>query len=523
MPNDSNSRPNIVFFMMDQLSAKWLEGDMAAACPTPNIDWLRDNGVTFSSCLSSNPVCCPSRATMATGLTTRGHGVLQNGYELDPALPTFMQSLQGAGWQTAAYGKIHFHSHFHGVHPDYRPYGFDTVLNTEDPRAGEWLDWLDDYAPEYYDAALATIWPTGIPELQQYGPEQVDLLDRIARAKERYASMTDRSRPDFVPGCYEAPFPAEITQTEWITRNALDYIADADPERPLYTHISYVQPHGPSCPPEGYLGQIDTDLITEPLAPEWVDDLLGPACYATSEGVLFDIPSYWRGRRQFFLADMVHLDEQLGQVITGLRDAGRWDNTYLILITDHGELLMDHGFTGKGERPYDACVRVPLMIAGPGLQGGTTRSEIVQLEDICPTVLEMADLPLYQPTAMGPYLKETPVPALAGRSLLPLCRGEQARGWRDAGYIESYNNIGTCTPRNWARTVRTARYRYTMFPGNQGEQLFDLRNDPDETVNLAGDAAYGGVRREMRDRLLEEVLLQDYPHSPRELFSLGVH
>jgi len=127
MPNDSSTRPNIVFFMMDQLSAKWLEGDMAAACPTPNIDWLRSNGVTFSSCLSSNPVCCPARATMATGLTTRGHGVLQNGYELDPALPTFMQSLQGAGWQTAAYGKIHFHSHFHGVHPDYRPFGFDQV------------------------------------------------------------------------------------------------------------------------------------------------------------------------------------------------------------------------------------------------------------------------------------------------------------------------------------------------------------------------------------------------------------
>ena len=127
---------------------------------------------------------------------------------------------------------------------------------------------------------------------------------------------------------------------------------------------------------------------------------------------------------------------------------------------------------------------------------------------------------------MGPYLRETPVPVVHGRAVAAAPLSGWRRGprlARRAGYIESYNNITTCTPRNWARTVRTVKWRYTMFPGNQGEQLFHLGNDPDETINLAGDLAYAGVRREMRDRLLEKVLLQDYPHSPRELFSLGVH
>ena len=75
---------NIVVFIVDQLSARWLEESSALACPTPNLDRLRRAGVTFTNAYTSNPVCCAARATLATGLTSRGHGVLQNGYRLNP-------------------------------------------------------------------------------------------------------------------------------------------------------------------------------------------------------------------------------------------------------------------------------------------------------------------------------------------------------------------------------------------------------------------------------------------------------
>ncbi|MCX7014194.1 MAG: sulfatase-like hydrolase/transferase, partial [Candidatus Sumerlaeota bacterium] len=114
MPN-----PDIVFFMVDQLSAKWLEAAVAGVCPVPNVERLMRRGVTFRNAITSNPVCCPARATLATGLTTRGHGVLENGYELDGALPTFMRALQQGGWRTGAFGKVHFRPHFAGVHLDY--------------------------------------------------------------------------------------------------------------------------------------------------------------------------------------------------------------------------------------------------------------------------------------------------------------------------------------------------------------------------------------------------------------------
>ena len=191
-------------------------------------------------------------------------------------------------------------------------------------------------------------------------------------------------------------------------------------------------------------------------------------------------------------------------------------------MADHGELLLDHGFTGKGERHYDASVRVPLTIAGPGLRRGTTVDRFVQHEDLFPTILEIAGVEPPPPRTMGPYLREAPA-SLSGRSLLPLCRGEQPAAWRDAAYIESYNNISTATPRNWARTVRTADWRYTRYPDEAGEQLFHLAEDPDEQRNLAADPTCATVRNELRDRLLDLVILQDYPHTRRDLYALGVH
>jgi len=209
-------------------------------------------------------------------------------------------------------------------------------------------------------------------------------------------------------------------------------------------------------------------------------------------------------------------------VVAALDEAGRRDTTYLIFLSDHGELLLDHGFTGKGERHYDACVRVPLIVAGPGVERGATCDAFVQLEDICPTVLELAGLPYPEPTVMGPYHRGRPA-ALPGRSLVPLCQGRVPPDWRDAAYIESYNNIRGSEPMDWARTVRTRDWRYTLYPAGTGEQLFHLSDDPDETKNLAFEPRVAHVRQRLRDRLLELVVLQDYPHTPRERFALGVH
>ena len=511
---------NIVLFLVDQLSAKWLEGSSALACPTPNLDRLRRAGTTFTNAYASNPVCCAARATLATGLTSRGHGVLQNGYRLNPELPTVMGALQTAGWQTGAFGKLHFEPHYRGFDVDFRKYGFDVVHNTEDPRGGAWLDWIEHNHPEEYDAALATVWPTSIPAFSSYGTNRTDLASRIREIRENFRWGTDEY-PDGTAQYYVLPFPEELSQTAWISGHALDFLANSDPNRPVYAHISYVQPHAPSCPPAEYMERINRSYIPEPVPSEWMDDPLAPHCFAQSS--FRGDTATWRDRRQFYLADVAHLDHQLGRVVDALEESGRWEETVLIFLSDHGDLLYDHGFFGKGERHYDACVRVPLIVAGAGLRQGLKCDALVQLEDIVPTILETADLPQPHLTSEGPHSLEETHPALPGASLLPWCRGEQPSDWRDAVYIESYNNTNSRTPQNWARTIRTDEWRYTLYPGGAGEQLFHIADDADETRNLAGDASKAKIRGAMRDRLLESVILQDYPHPPRDLFALGVH
>ena len=517
-----DKRPNIVFFMVDQLSAKWLEAAWAGVCPTPNIDRLRAEGVTFTHAITSNPVCMPTRATMATGLTTRGHGVLENGYQLDPTLPTFMQTLQRNGWRTGALGKVHLRPHFAGLYPDYRPFGFDVTHITEDSRGGEWLDWVERECPEWFENVLATIWSTGIPEFSSYGAEGVDLKSRIESVKDGFQWATaEFPKNDPEAWAYTLPFPKEVSQTEWITRQAEVFLRNTSADQPLYAHISYVQPHSPFCPPGEYMKHVDTGRITAPAPPEWVADPHAPGYFDDKEPVDRD----WHYARHCYFADIVHLDEQLGRILDVLAETGRRDNTYIIFASDHGDLLGDQGFHGKTERHYDACIRVPLIISGPGLQKGSVCDEIVQHEDICPTVLEMASVEPWVMPKTGPYLKVSAedIRVFAGRSLLSLCRGEAPEGWRKAAYSESYNALLSVEPGDWARTIRTKDFRYTFYPDGNGEQLFDLRVDPDEQDNVVADPAFATVRQELRDHLLELVVLQDHPKTRRELFALGVH
>jgi arylsulfatase A-like enzyme len=248
-------------------------------------------------------------------------------------------------------------------------------------------------------------------------------------------------------------------------------------------------------------------------------------------------PGHFRGRypgrgdarrglwaRKVYFADLVHLDRQLGRVVQALETAGRLESTTIIFLSDHGEMLGDHGMHGKEDKHYDACIRVPLIVAAPRVEGrGLTCDAMVQLEDICPTILDAAGLSLPPLPTMGPNAPaHKGYPVMAGRSLLGPACGRQGQDWRDAAYCGSYNGIWSASVGDWAQTIRTANLRYTYWP-NGGEQLFDLANDPGEQRNLVDDPAWAKTRDELRFRLMRLLILQDYPRTRRELFALGVH
>lgn len=510
--------------MMDQLSAKWLEAaEKENICTIPNFKALKEKGVHFNQAFSSNPLCCPARATLATGLSSRQHGVLQNGYSLNKEIPTMMGVLQDNGWRTGLFGKLHLHPHYAGLYPDYKSYGFDVTYITEDPRGGEWLDWVKKEYPEHFEDALATIWPDHIPEFKTYGSDKENLQKKIKEIRKEY-DWSSQVVPDGDSGHYSHPFPEKVSQTNWITENALNYIRETDPDTQIFAQISYVQPHAPYNAPEECFYNVKEKNIPEPITPAWPEDPLHPVGW--DEGfyrIRKHIPENWREIRKCYFADLIHLDRQLGKVIKELEETGRLENTYIFLLSDHGDMLFDHGCKGKGEIHYDACIRIPLIISGPGIKEGVTSKAFVQLEDICPTVMDIAGIDFPVPQKMGPYLREEKeIESLPGYSLLPILRGNKVSN-RKYAYVESYSMTTNVKPYWWARTIRNQKYRYTYFPCDGGEQLFDLEDDPQEINNLANDSEYDDIHKELKDNLLDEIILQDYPHPPRDLFAHGVH
>lgn len=524
--NDTKTtKPDIIVFMMDQLAAKWLEqARQEQIIATPSFDRLRAMGVEFTSCISSNPLCAPARATLATGMNSHGHGVIENGYALDPKLPNFMRSMQSNGWATGLFGKSHFRPHYSGLYQDYTVYGYDVVHNTEDARGGEWLDWVRTEHPEHFDDVLSSVWAAGIlPEFSAYGPDNLNIkarVEKLRKEKGLTGPATDTDGP--------LPFPTELSQTEWITGHALDFLRNTPADKPVLAQLNYVQPHCPFTPPGEYLDQVEVDRIPDPLPANWETDPNCPQYIKRKKNLTRETPD-WKRRRQYYFADIIHLDAQLGRVLDTLEETGRLANAVIMLLSDHGEMLFDHGLRRKGGAHYDACIRVPLIIAGPGLQKGVSCDALVQLEDFCPTIMELTGLTLPQqqpegPRIKGPYMTFEPedIPVIPGRSLLPFCRGETVTNWREAAYVESFCDLDSDDPRDWARTVRTQRYRYTWFPQG-GEELYDLQADPGEQINQSSNADYANIREEMRERLLQAVVLQDYPRTRRNLYAFGVH
>jgi len=508
----STNSPNVIFFMVDQMGAKWLEAAMDGACDLPNLKRLQAIGCTFTNAYSSNPVCCPARATIATGLSNHGHGLISNGYRLNPEIPTFMRTLQTAGWRTGAFGKIHFYPYDsdHYPYPDYREYGWDAVHNSNDTRTGEWLDWIKSEHPKHFEAAVSTAdgWSAELPYFDAYGEDRINLTEIMRREKAKRALPKETGFD-----CYPLPFPEELSQTNWITDRALDFIREAPEGRSLYTHISYVQPHPAFTTPERFLDKVNVGRIPEPVGMD--------------KGI--DIAPGWREARKFYFADFMHIDEQIGRVLALLDETGRTENSYFVFTADHGEMLHDHGRLSKSHNHYDPVYRVPLIIAGPGVKAGSSCDAFVQHEDICPTVLDMDPTALeHHPRKLFRKSLENETPVFHGRSLMPWCRGETVEDWRTSALIESFGclcegpNSGLIRE-SWKKTLRNSEYRYSVTVGHDTEELIDLKKDPDELNNVADDPGYSDALHDMRHRMLNRLMLQDYPLPPRDLLVIGAH
>lgn len=185
------------------------------------------------------------------------------------------------------------------------------------------------------------------------------------------------------------------------------------------------------------------------------------------------------------------IDEQVGRMLATLEDTGQRDNTIVLFISDHGEMLGDHGLWMKGCRFYEGLARVPLIVSWPGhLQAGLQADALVELTDIVPTLAEAAGISL---------------PWTHGRSLLPIMTGQvDPRQHREFVRAEYDDTIDMDAPRNraqhipcWATMYRDARYKLITYHGLEYGELFDLTKDPDEFDNRWDDPAYAVLRAQL--------------------------
>lgn len=492
---------NVVLILCDQLAARWLPMYGCRAGRTPNLDALAARGTVFERCISNMPVCMPARSSMMTGRSAQHHGVFYNGWELGLDLPTYPQLLQQAGCRTLAAGKFHLECHGRGAHNDVLKYGFDEAYVTEDIRAGDWLDWVREAHPEHYQQALATVWP--VPHTSNYGPDHRDLRSEILAAREQHPAqqVTHLTYPSIVP--------TESCQTHWVGDHAVRYLAAQPKAQPFFLYASFVDPHDPYDPPAEYLERIDFEEVPAPV--EVTDAALDAGLKRFREIPFMqrfrDLkPDDWRLMRQYYLASVAFIDDQVGRIVQAVEDQGLTDDTTFLFAADHGDMLGDHGLAAKGAYHLDACYHVPLLIAQPG--GAARREErVVSLLDLFPTICDYAGV-------------ETDLP-LEGDSLRPLVNGGSLDR-PNAVLIETFGTYGVETPAAQATSVITPEANLTLCHDGAG-MLFDLAADPDETVNLFDQSRAAALQQRMSLLMRDLEIAKNVPPPRRNRHPWAQH
>ncbi|MGH2367069.1 MAG: sulfatase family protein [Chloroflexota bacterium] len=453
----------------------WLMGGAGGRpmVQTPHLDRLAATGVRFSQAVANLPVCVPCRHSFITGLYPHQIGILTNAHYWpeQPPVPTLGTCLKGAGYATAAVGKMHWKNrNAPDEHvPDKRGFDFRASRggNTDGPFDVSYLDFITED-------------------------------ERRARAgwAERFGSGGE-SRQGYVGDV--APFPAARLPEAWLADQAVAYLRRHRQERggqPFCLVVSLDRPHPPNVIPADYDGRYDPDEV--PIPPPvpagfHEDDAhIRRQIVARSWGEMDEREIRHSVAR--YLTNVTYVDDCLGRVLAALEEGGVADQTLVVLLSDHGELLGERAGGHTKYCLYDSALRVPLIVRWPGVnQAGLVSPAAVELVDLMPTWLEAAGLP---------------VPAmLPGRSLRPLLEGQapEAVGWREATLSEQYTSVDTPGAPRGQWTVREQRYKL-IERVSAPSALYDLQEDPQEVHNRIDDPVLAAVRERLRARLVRGVI-----------------
>ena len=283
----------------------------------------------------------------------------------------------------------------------------------------------------------------------------------------------------------EARRQVEGYSSELFADAAIDFLAEASAmNRPFFAYVSFTSPHDPRTPPEPYASWYHPDSTSVPsnYLPEHPfdngelrvrDELLRE--HPLTEAVVQEELALYYGM-------ISEVDAQIGRIISALEANGQLNNTLIVMAGDNGLAVGSHGLLGK-QNLYDHSMRVPFIMAGPGIPVNERRSQLVYLFDIFPTIAE--------------YLNFTLPETVEGESLMPILENSQMPGRQEVFYVYRDFQRGVRTKDGW-------KHIQYYVDGVHTEQLFNLNTDPHETENLVSNSSHSAKLDELRELLIQK-------------------
>ena len=463
-------RPNILIFMTDQQRGGTVLPHSPLKAITPNLDRFRSQGVTFAEAHCPSPHCCPSRATFFTGLYPSQHGVWNNvtvpnalSRGLNPGTRLWSQDLRASGYDLYFTGKWH-------------------VSATETPADYGW-----DMRDRRHDEAAGVPHVTG--DIGQHAAQR-DWSRYAANPGLEFPGArleAEVRRPGYGGYVHYGVHPDKFGDRD-VVHDAVSALPRLKAKgRPWCLYAGTLGPHDPYFVPQEYLDLYPADSIELP--PNFADRMKDkPALYRRTRGVFDQLSeSEHREALRHYLAFCTFQDALFGELLSALDASGQADNTVVLFCSDHGDYAGDHGLWAKGLPCFRGAYHVPLVVRDPRaerVRSGSTVEAFVSLADIGPTIAEWAGV-------AAPA--DTP-----GRSLVPLLRGDIPVGWRDAIFTQSNGNelYGI------QRSVTTREWKF-VHNGFDFDELYDLRNDPDEQINRIDDPSLAAMADAAMRRIWE--------------------
>ena len=467
----NDPKPNVIYIMADDLTIQAISaygGIYKDIAPTPNIDRLANEGMLFQDALCTNAICGPSRSCILTGKYAHVNGYYKNEYGgvFNPDQWTFPQEFKKNGYQTSLFGKWHL-----GTNPE----GFDT-FKYHNASAQQGLYWNPVYNVngkdekfKGYATNLSTDFAMNWLESERDATKPFMM---ILQYKAPHRPWEPDTKYEKLWDDIEMPYPANFNDdykgrelTAGDTEMTIEHFSRKDMKLEAPADLK-----GKDKVKWNFYGAKNDEIVIP-------------------KGMSFEQARKWRFQTYIkdYLACVKSVDDNIGRVLKYLDEYNLTENTIVVLTSDQGFYLGEHGFFDK-RFIYEESIRMPFIIRFPKkVKAGTVNEDVVSNIDFAPTLLDLAGIKTTE--------------KLQGKSFKTLLEGNTPKEWKQAVYYHYYEFP------YWHHIqphygIRTQKYTLAHFYYNIDKwEFYDLEKDPKQMNNAIDDPKYKAIIEDLKKQL----------------------